>query len=911
MTVSETAGSTLIHSRAHALPATEVAHQLTTDTERGLTSEEALHRLATHGSNALPRDNGSGQFMRLLRQFHSPLVYVLLVAAAVTLVMGHLVDSGVITGVVLLNATIGYIQESRARRALDALAHMVRVEAIAVREGVARRVPAEDLVPGDLVVVQAGHKVPADLRLTSTSALEVDESALTGEAVPVAKTCAPVAPEAVLADRASMAYSGTVATRGSAFGIVVATGGDTQVGAINRLIGSAERNPTPLTRQLGVFSRRLTIAIVALAVLAFVLGTLHGEAPAQMFTAAVALAVGAIPEGLPAAVTIVLAIGAVRMARRNAIVRSLTAAETLGGTTVVCTDKTGTLTANEMTVSRVLAGGAEREPGIRRLSEGARHGGGHAVHECLLAGVLCNDAELATPGEQRRAVGDPTETALLTAAQAEGLDLAAEAARAPRVGALPFTSERKLMATTHRRPDGRLIGYVKGAPERVLPLCANRLGPDGREHRLSAEDERSTAEKWAQQGLRVLAFARFTPAHEGPVRDEDLPGRLTLLGLQVLHDPPRPEAVEAVAACRAAGISVRMLTGDHSATARAVADRFGIEGPMLTGAEIDAADEDTLAGTSVFARVSPEQKLRLVRLLQRRSEVVAMTGDGVNDAPALRQADIGVAMGRVGTDAAKEAADMVLADDDFATIEAAVEEGRGVFDNLRRFLAWTLPTNLGEGLVVLAAVALGAALPILPVQILWINMTTAGFLGLTLAFEPKASGIMRRPPRPPRAPILTRDLVRRLVLVSLILVIGAFGVFHYALGAGASLEEARTAAVNVFVAVEAAYLLNCRSLERLRAPGRNLWVYAGIAAMALLQGLLTYTPVMNTLFHTAPVGLTTWALIFAVGAAAYSAVEIDKALWRRSDARRMGAQRRADTAGEAPGAREPRMSTRP
>ncbi|GAA3757255.1 cation-translocating P-type ATPase [Salinactinospora qingdaonensis] len=906
----ETPDAGPVHLRAHALAPDAVAGVLSTDAEKGLRSGEAQHRLASHGRNVLSREEGFGRLKILLRQFHSPLVYVLVAAAAVTLAMGYFVDSGVIAGVVLLNAAIGYVQESRARRALEALTRMVRVEATVVRDGATRRIPAEDLVPGDVATLQAGDKVPADLRLVGADTLEVDESALTGEAVPVAKSEAAVAPATLLADRTGMVYSGTVVTRGSGRGIVVATGNDTEVGAINRLIGSAERNPTPFARQLSVFSRRLTVAIIALAGVMFAIGILYGEAPADMFTAAVALAVGAIPEGLPAAVTIVLAIGAVRMARRNAIVRTLNAAETLGGTTVVCTDKTGTLTANEMTVTRVLAGGGEYEPGIRHLAEGEDRGG-RAVRECLLAGVLCNDAELTGSGEQQRILGDPTEAALLTAAQAEGLSASAEAARNPRVSTLPFTSERKLMATVHRRAEDQLIGYVKGAPESVLPLCSHCIGSDGSERPLAGEEVRRTVESWAERGLRVLAFARFIPAQEGAVREEDLPGRLTLLGLQVMHDPPRPEAVEAVTACRAAGISVRMLTGDHGATARTIAERFGIEGPVLTGAEIEVADEETLARASVLARVSPEQKLRLVRLLQRRGEVVAMTGDGVNDAPALRQADIGVAMGRVGTDAAKEAADMVLTDDDFATVEAAVEEGRGVFDNLRRFLTWTLPTNIGEGLVVLTAVVLGATLPILPVQILWINMTTAGFLGLTLAFEPKSPGIMTRPPRPPRAPILSRDLVRRIVLVSLILVAGSFGIFRYALATGSSLEEARTAAVNVFVVVEAAYLLNCRSLERLRAPGRNLWVYAGITVMALLQGLLTYTPVMNALFHTAPVGWATWTLILGVGAAGYVAVEIDKAVWRRFDTRRMWGAPPAGAVGKEPAELMRSTSTHP
>nr|CEL19737.1 Cation-transporting ATPase, E1-E2 family [Kibdelosporangium sp. MJ126-NF4]CTQ96962.1 Cation-transporting ATPase [Kibdelosporangium sp. MJ126-NF4] len=849
---------------AYRIGAGQLAELLGIDPDQGMSAAQVERRRAQFGPNILPVESDGGALLRFVRQCHDPLVYVLLVSVAVTLSMAHFVDAGVILGVVLLNAVIGYVQESRARSALDALSRMIPAEAAVVRDGVTVKVPAEDLVPGDVVVLQAGDKVAADVRLVVADSLEVDESALTGESVPVSKDEDVVLPDGtVLADRRNMAYSGTVVTRGAGRGVVVATGVDTELGLVNKLVGAANATRTPLTRKLTGFSRQLALVIVGLAVVTFGIGLFRGSPAGEMFTAAVALAVGAIPEGLPAAVTIVLAIGVVRMSRRNAIVRRLPAVETLGGTTVVCTDKTGTLTANEMTVKAVVVGSRSHEvTGLGYASDGHVEGLDEDARECLLAGALCNDTSLRPADGGWEVVGDPTEAALLVSATKAGVDTSGYS----RIDVLPFDSARQLMVTLHRGPDG-LVGYIKGAVEQVLALTGG--------------GDCSLAEQWAATGLRVLAFARFTPL-PGVYRIEldDLSGRAVLLGFQVMHDPSRPEALAAVAACRQAGIEVKMITGDHGATARAIADDFGLGQGVVSGTEINATPDDDLARMSVFARVSPEQKLRLVELLQRKGHVVAMTGDGVNDAPALRQADIGVAMGRGGTQAAKEAADMVLADDNFATIEAAVEEGRGVFDNLRKFLAWTLPTNIAEGLVILVAIVAGAVLPILPVQILWINMTTAVFLGLALAFEPKESGIMLRRPRSPSLPLLTVDLVRRIVLVSLVLVTAAFWMFQGLMDMGAPVAEARTAAINVFVVVQIAYLISCRSLDRFRLGGWNRWLLGGIGLMVGLQALITYVPVLNTLFHTAPLTGGVWLVILAAGVAAFFVVEVDKLVWR-------------------------------
>jgi cation-transporting P-type ATPase F len=885
----------------HHLPVDEAVARSATDRARGLTGAEAERRLRRYGPNVLPRVERRGALARLLLQFHNPLIYTLLTAATVAYAVGKPVDASVIVAVVVANAAIGFVQEARSEQALDALATMITVEADVLRDGVTGRLPATALVPGDLVLLSPGDKVSADLRLIEVRNLHVDESALTGESVPVTKDIAVLPEETVLAERSNMAFSGTLVTTGSAAGVVVATGAHTELGRIHRLLGEASDLATPLTRKLARFSRVLTVVIVGLAAVAFAVGTARGEAASDMLVAAVALAVGAIPEGLPAAVTIALAIGVSRMARRNAIVRHLPAVETLGSTTVICTDKTGTLTQNAMTVQSVLAGdrryevdgaGYAPEGGIRIGDERADAADHPALAACLVAGMLCGDGDAIARDGGWEPVGDPTEAALVVAARKAGMDRAEALRRLPRTDVVPFESERRFMTTLHRDADGGSVVYVKGAVERVLAMCDRRTAADGGVAPLVHERVLAAAEEMGSRGQRVLAFAMGAAGEVDPVE----PAMLTFVGLQGMADPPRPEAVAAVRACRDAGIAVKMITGDHAATASAIARQVGLDAGehVVTGAELAACpDEDLPAiaiSASVFARVSAEQKLRLVRALQSRGHVVAMTGDGVNDAPALRQADIGVAMGRSGTEVARESADIVLADDNFASIQAAVEEGRHTFDNLKKFIVWTLPTNMGEGLLILTAVLAGATLPILPVQVLWINMTTAVLLGLMLAFERVEPGVMRRPPRQPSEPLLTRALAMRVLLVSVLLLTASFWLFHHEQARGSSAAEARTVAMNVFVAVQLFYLFSCRSLS---GPARKLglfsnrWLLSGVGVTIALQLALTYWPPMNDLFRTAPVDAASWWKVLAAAAGAWAVVEAEKRL-RRAVRRRTG-----------------------
>ncbi len=908
----ELSGSTT--TAHHGLPAHEVVLLLETDPHRGLAEDEAAERLERFGPNTLPAPAGSRLLVRILRQFHDPLIYVLLVAGAITAGLHDSVDSAVIFGVVLVNAAVGFVQESRAQVALESMRSMVRTFATVVRDGYERTVSSDDLVPGDLVLLEAGDKVPADVRLLRETELRVNESALTGESAPVGKDGV-VLPEATpVADRCNMTYSGTLVTAGHGAGVVVGTGAGTEVGEIHRLVGAAETLLTPLTEKLTRFSKILTVGILGLAAMTFAVGLLRRQDAVETFTAAIALAVGAIPEGLPAAVTITLAIGVARMARRRAVVRRLPAVETLGSTTVICTDKTGTLTENQMTVQMVwtrdgmveVTGSGYAPDGQLCTADGTPVSidANAALRWSLLAGACCNDAALTHESGQWDVVGDPTEGAMLVVAAKAGLDPEKLAASLPRIAIIPFSSERRYMATLHRDRDDYVV-LVKGAVERMLDLCGTQMGADGALRPLDRAAMLRAAEQLARQGLRVLATA--VRASNGPDDfDEDaLPGSLALTGLHAMLDPPRASAASAVAACHTAGIEVKMITGDHAGTAAAIATQVGLldeqepePGAVLTGTDLAALDADdyqyAVEAASVFARVSPEQKLRLVQALQGKGHVVAMTGDGVNDAPALRQANIGVAMGRSGTEVAKDTADMVLTDDDFATIEAAVEEGRGVFDNLTKFITWTLPTNIGEGLVILAAIAFGSALPILPTQILWINMTTAVALGLMLAFEPKEAGIMNRPPRDPGQPLLTRGLVGRVLLVSTLLVGSAWWLFEWERGNGAALPEARTAALNLFVVVETFYLLSCRSLTHSAwriGVFSNRWIIFGVAAQALGQLAITYLPAMNLVFATAPITAGTWLRIFAIAAVVSLVVAVDKLLRRALSAGSLSADR--------------------
>ncbi|MDT3736584.1 MAG: cation-transporting P-type ATPase [Denitratisoma sp.] len=870
-------------------------------TPQGLSGEEAARRLAEHGPNRLPPPKKRGPLLRFLAQFHNVLIYVLLAAVAVTAALGHYVDSGVILGVVLANTVIGFFQEGKAEAALDAIRGMLSLTASVLRDGRRREIPAEELVPGDIVFLASGDKVPADLRLVEARSLRVDEAALTGESVAVEKDVSPVAADAPVGDRRPMAYSGTLVTYGQAKGLVVATGEATEIGRIGRLLAEVEDIATPLLRKMAVFARWLTGAILVSAAGLFAFGVLaRGFSAAEMFTAAVGLAVAAIPEGLPTILTVTLAIGVQRMARRHAIVRRLPAVETLGSVTVICSDKTGTLTKNEMTVQRVVS--AERVYEVGGAGYAPR--GGFGVDGAAvtpqeapeLAGIaraaaLCNDAALHERNGEWKLEGDPTEGALLTLALKAGLERHYESESLPRVDAIPFESEHRFMATLHHDHAGHAFAFVKGAPERLLRMCTRQ--------RVAGEDRPLDDAFWQRQiealaaaGQRVLALAE-APMEKGKRELDfaDVEQDLTLLALVGIIDPPREEAITAVAHCRAAGIRVKMITGDHGVTARAIGAAMGIgDGRRaLTGAEIEELDAAALRSAvrevDVFARASPEHKLRLVRALQAEGEIVAMTGDGVNDAPALKQADVGVAMGLKGTEAAKEAAEMVLADDNFASIAHAVEEGRTVYDNLRKAIAFLLPINGGESLSLVAAVLLGLTLPITPVQILWVNMVSSVALAMTLAFEPTEREVMRRRPRPPDEPVISGFLVWRIVLVSLLFLAGIFGMFELALLRGAAVEEARTVAVNTLVAMEVFYLFSVRYL---RAPSFTFEgvkgtkpVLIAVFSVFALQLLFTYAPFMETFFHSRPLSFATGLQVVAVGVALLVLLEIEKFLRRR------------------------------
>ena len=896
----------LIGKHWHHLPNDEILVLLNADPERGLDRFAVEERQREHGANTLTPRRGRGPLLRFLLQFHQALVYILLVAVIIKLSLGAWVDASVIFGVVLLNSIIGFVQEGKALGALEALARALTTESTVLRAGQKQRIDAAQLVPGDIVLLASGDKVPADLRLLRGRNLQIDESALTGESLPVEKHIGTLAVDTPLADRVNMAYSSTLVTYGTGTGVVTGTGDATEIGRISEMIAAADVLATPLTRKIARFSHILLYAILGLAGLTFAVGLWHGGSAVDLFMAAVALSVAMIPEGLPAVLTITLAIGVARMAKRNAIIRRLPAVETLGSTTVICSDKTGTLTRNEMTVQQLWAGGQAfalsgigyaPEGELRRDGERQDLGDHPALGELLRAGLLCNDAVLKQTTEGWKIEGDPTEAALLVAARKAGLEGPREQAAHPRLEAIPFESQHQYMASLHG--GNPPVVYLKGSVEKLLERCTTMLGADGQNVSLDSEAVHQRVQAMAGQGQRVLAFARLAVAPgTTDIDHQDVAGGLSFLGLQGMIDPPREEAIRAVRACQAAGIKVKMITGDHAATAAAIASQIGLGGPardgqppeVLAGRALEQlSDADLIAAaadTAVFARVTPEQKLRLVEALQARGEVVAMTGDGVNDAPALRQADIGVAMGITGTEVSKEAADMVLTDDNFATIEAAVEEGRGVFDNLIKFITWILPTNAGQGLVIIAAVMAAQPLPVLPVQALWINMTTAVLLGLTLAFEPRERGIMDRPPRIPDAPILNGELILRILTVGLLLLAGSFGLFEWALSQGASEAEARTIAVNVFAVGQSFYLLNCRSLRfsmfRLGLFS-NPWIWAGIAAMLAAQLLFTYLPLMNRLFHTAPIGLMDWVHITAVGLAIYLVIGAEKALRLRRE----------------------------
>ncbi len=917
----------------HARDAAEVLAEFEVTRARGLSSDEARARLERHGPNLLPAPRRRGPVQRFLLQFHNVLIYVLIAAGIITALLGHWIDSGVIFGVVVINAIIGFVQEGKAERALDAIRNMLSLHAQVLRDGHRKEIAAEDLVPGDIVFLASGDKVPADLRLVDVRSLRIEEAALTGESVAVEKAVAPVAADTQLGDRSPMAFSGTLVTYGQGAGVVVATGAGTEIGRISAMLSEVEELTTPLLRQLGVFGRWLTWAILAVSAVAFAFGILlRGYGADEMFLAAVGLAVAAIPEGLPAIMTITLAIGVQRMAQRNAIIRRLPSVEALGSVTVICSDKTGTLTRNQMTVQRVLAGdGAYRVTGVgyaphgsferigtqdddggvlfaalfgEAISPAERAGPADAamgevdadrtpsLQEACRAGLLCNDAAIVQEGEEWRLRGDPTEGALISLAGKAGLEAHFEGEALPRTDVIPFESEHRFMATLHHDHKGRGLIYLKGAPERVFELCSHQRTDEG-DVELDPGAWQKAMEATAADGMRLLAVA----VREGEESlkalefDDVERGGFTLLAVFGLSDPPRDEAIEAVANCLSAGIRVKMITGDHAATARAIGQQLGLgrEVKAVTGAEIERLSDEELArivvDTEIFARASPEHKLRLVTALQACGEVVAMTGDGVNDAPALKRADVGVAMGNKGTEAAKEAAEMVLADDNFASVAAAVEEGRTVYDNLKKAIVFILPTNVGQAGIVFFAILLGMTMPITPAQILWVNMITAVTLALALAFERSERDIMRRPPRSPSEPILGSFLMWRVVFVGVLLVAGGMGFFVWELDRGASLEVARTMAVNALLMGEVFYLFNVRSftdpvLNRQGLTG-NRYVLGAIALLLVAQGLFTYVPFMQTLFGTAALDGAAWLRIVGFGVIVLLVVEAEKAVLKR------------------------------
>ncbi|XGA81501.1 HAD-IC family P-type ATPase [Halomonas sp. CH40] len=872
----------------------------------GLTKEEAQQRLADVGPNQLQQQQGRHWTKRLLEQFNNVLMLILLVAAVASFLLGHNIDAAAIVGVVVIIALIGFIQEGKAEQALDSIRNMLSPQANVLHDGHRTTVPAEDLVPGDIVLIESGDRVPADLRLLEARRLRTEEAALTGESVPVEKHTETVAEDADLAERRGMAYASTIVVQGSARGLVVETGSHTEIGKISELLRGVEKLKTPLLQQLDRAGRVLAVFILTAAAITAVLGVLVHQQPAsEMFMAAVGLAVAAIPEGLPAIVTIGLALGVQSMARRNAIVRRLPAVETLGSISTIFSDKTGTLTRNEMTAQAIWMHDQQYaidgigfapegdfhyvQPDGQTSAEAVKLDNESALTDFLNAAVLCNDSELANKDGRHQIFGDPTEGALVVAAAKAGIQAHSMRDQTSRVDAIPFESEHKYMATLHDHDESQQRVFVKGAPDRLLEMCASAYSKEG-DVKLDHQRWEERIHELSSRGLRVLAIADKLTSPVDGLDHHHVQGDLRLLGIIGLLDPPRQEAIEAVKRCQKAGIRPVMITGDHATTALAIARQLGFEKTQraLTGREIetmsDSQLEDIILDIDVYARASPEHKLRLVQAMQSRGGVCSMTGDGVNDGPALKRADVGVAMGIQGTEAAKDAAEMVLADDNFATIVSAVEEGRKVYDNIRKTITFILPTNGAQGLAIMLAVLFGSMLPVTPLQALWVNMVVAVTLGLALAFEQGEKDLMLRKPRDPKAPLLDFFLLWRVVFVSLLLLIGVFGIFTWIQQQGGSDELARAGAVNMLVTGSAAYLINSRFLlnSTLSIKGifgsRPVWIAIGL--IMVLQMAFTYLPFMQLIFGSEGLALSHWLAIVIASGLVYLAVEMEKSIWR-------------------------------
>ena len=899
----------------------ELDRYLETNLKTGLSSTEVGQRQEHYGANELKSKPSKSPIIKFLEQFNQPLLYILLIAGAVKAFLGEWVNAWVIWAVTLINAIIGFVQEAKAENAIAALASAVQTEATVRRNGKKVRVNSTELVPGDLVLLTSGDKVPADLRLIEVKNLQVNESALTGESVAVEKNTQHLEADTPLAERNNMAYAGSYVTFGQGTGVVVAIGEATETGRISQLMNEQESLTTPLTRKFDKFSRTLLYVILGVAAFTFVVGLGYGNSWVSMFEAAVALTVSAIPEGLPAVVTVTLAIGVSRMARRHAIIRKLPAVETLGSATVICSDKTGTLTENQMTVQAIYAGeenytvsgtgyAPEGEIIVAETAESSTKGSGLSnkhlkdkvvLLKCLRAGLLCSDSHIEVKQGEWVVLGDPTEGALIAAANKVGFTQADLAEAMPRLDVIPFESEYQYMATLHeenwdvispvlvependdrRDPSFKKI-YAKGSVEAIVSRCHQMLDNEGNLKPLQPEIPYEEAEKMAARGLRVLALAKKSVSATFTfLEHKDIETDLVFLGLQGIIDPPRREAIQAIRACQSAGIEVKMITGDHAVTARAIASQMGLQhqGEILafTGRELTQMNQRELTNAVtdgvVFARVAPEQKLRLVEALQSTGKVVAMTGDGVNDAPALKQADIGIAMGKAGTEVAKEAADAILTDDNFASIEAAVEEGRTVYRNLLKAIAFILPVNGGESMTIVISVLLARALPILSLQVLWLNMINSLAMTVPLAFEPRSPRVMKQLPRPANEPLLDRPLLMRILVISLFNWLLIFGVFEWINTTTGNIDLARTMAIQALVAGRIFYLLSISQLgsalistirgkvERITdAPA----IVIGIVGTIILQVIFSQWSLMNSLFSTAPLNLEQWLFCLSVG----------------------------------------------
>lgn len=880
----------------HTLPAQQAMDELQSK-PNGLSESEAETRLAQYGPNRLPTPPQRSLWMRFLLQFHNILIYVLLASAAATLLLNHILDTLVILAVVLVNAVIGLIQEGRAEKALDAIRNMLALRASVLRDGQRLTLAGDKLVPGDIVLLEAGDKVPADLRLLKNHGLQIQEAILTGESIPVEKQLNPVDLDAAMGDRYCMAFSGTTVTSGQGRGIVVATGSLTQIGRISGLLSTVELLTTPLVAQMNTFAKWLTAVILTFAALLLAFGYFVQQQDfTDLFMAVVALSVAAIPEGLPAVLTITLALGVKAMAHRNAIVRRLPAIETIGSVSVICTDKTGTLTRNEMHITNVVSAQAHfKITGVGYApigdiyqDEKLIHPKKHALLKQLgLAATLCNDAELKRDKEEWSVEGDPMEGALLAFAAKTGIDISEENQRWTRTDLIPFDAKHKWMATLNHDHENHAFIFIKGAPEALFKLCQTQRLENGESASIDLEYWHQQAEQIARQGQRVLAIAvkSVKPKHS-ILELPDLHENVELLGFVGLMDPPREEAILAVAECQQAGIQVKMITGDHALTAAAIGRQIGLKNAdkVLTGQDLDKIDDadlkDIALATDVFARTNPEHKLRLVMALQAQGLVVAMTGDGVNDAPALKRADMGIAMGKNGSEAAKEAADLVLADDNFASIAKAVKEGRTVYTNIKKVISWTLPTSSGEASTIILALLLSLTLPVTAIQILWINMITATTLGIALAFEPTDAHTMSRPPRSRNAPLLNTSLIWHIVFVSTLFVLGVFSIYHYAIQQGYSIELARTMAVNTLVIMEIFHLLYIRNMDNIHLTWQSIKgtkpVWMAIILVTLAQLAITYIPALQGIFDTRAIALKEGIIIIGLGMVLFAILESEK-----------------------------------